>query len=1098
MAYSLGTAEGRIVVDGSGARAGFAVAQAAAESFFNVIKDKIDKVQDLGQKLTRFGAIGAAGFGLAVHAAADFEATLSGIQAVSGATTAEMEGLRAKALQIGKDTTFSAGEAAQAMEELLKAGVSTQDVMTGAAEATTALAAAGGIDLPDAATIAANALNNFGLSGKDMAHTADLIAGAANASAIDVGDFGFSLSQAGAVAHLTGLAFDDLAVAIAEMGQAGIKGSDAGTSIKTFLQNLIPQTDQQVQAFRDLGLISYESVGAMQKLKDMGLKPVSDSYGDVSRALAQYAQDTKQGKIGTDKNAKAVQDLMMGMGLLKNQFFDAQGNMKSFADVQETLHEATKNLTKEQKLQTLGMLFGSDAIRAAAVFADEGAAGYNKMADAMGKVTAAQVAATRLDNLKGSLEALKGSFETVAIEAGSMLLPAVRAIVQGVNTLVNAFLNLPDGVRKAIYVLAAVVTGLSLLTGALIAAAFAIAPLVASFLGMLAIRSVISIFAALFSTLIAGAGPVAAVTAMFARFMLLFGRLTTAIRIIVGAWRLISAAISLLTGPVGIAIGVITLLGMAFYEAYKHSETFRNFVNSVASTIMGVLAPAIETGKAAIAALVQGFNSMQAGSGTSLAAIFQTIGAAAAWFLGQLQSLWSWFQGNFMSSLQQAGQTIMSSLGPAFSQLSDTVTGQLWPALQGLGAALAPALPALAFLGKLILGVVVVALFALVAAITAVAVVLAAIIPPIIAFGAALISGLVGVLSTVASAIVSVFSGLVQLITGIIGAISQAVQGNWAAAWASLVSAAQGGVAAITAVFNGLLFGVIGIVQAFVNAVIALFTTLWDVLVGHSIVPDMINAIIQWFVSLPGAVLGVIAGFVGAVIGFFAGLFASVVGIVSGGIGSVVATFSGLPGRVMGAIASLLGSLVAAAASWMSGMAGAVRAGIGAVTGAMGAVKSGVIGVFAGAAGWLVGAGRSIISGLVSGIRSAIGSVKAALGAVTSMIPSWKGPESVDKKLLVNAGKLVMKGFVDGINAGLPEVKKTLNGVAPSIQTTVGYMADRDDSRTRRSQERRSATVESGAAGHSFVFNAYGDNAVEASDQVARRMRAMSAMGAFG
>src|SRR5690348_4524975 len=143
--------------------------------------------------------LGAIALGLkdAISSASDFDATMSGVGAVSGASAQQMGQLHDLALQLGKDTVYSASEAGQGIEELLKGGVSIQDVMGGAAQATLNLAAAGGVSLPDAAEIAADALNDFNLNGKDMAHVSDMIAGAANASAIDVGDFKFSLSSVG-------------------------------------------------------------------------------------------------------------------------------------------------------------------------------------------------------------------------------------------------------------------------------------------------------------------------------------------------------------------------------------------------------------------------------------------------------------------------------------------------------------------------------------------------------------------------------------------------------------------------------------------------------------------------------------------------------------------------------------------------------------------------------------------------------------------------------------------------------------------------------------------------------------------------------------
>lgn len=329
-------------------------------------------------------AIAGAG-AAAVKSAMDFEQTMSGVKAVAGASNAEMTQLHDLALQLGKDTVYSAAEAAQGIEELVKGGLSVQDVMAGGAKAMLNLAAAGGVDLPEAATIAANALNQFNLKGTDMAHVSDLIAGAANASAIDVHDFGYSLAQAGAAAALNGMRFDDLAVAIAEMGKNGIRGSDAGTSLKTMLDRLQPSTKAAKAEMQELGLWTAQGGSA---------------------------------------------------------FFDAQGKMKPLVEIQGLLANATKNLTDAQRAQALSTIFGSDAMRAAAVLTKEGSAGFTEMAGAMGKVTAESVALERLNNLWGDVKQLTGSLETLAITVGEALLPELRGMVQWVTGVVNALIPL--------------------------------------------------------------------------------------------------------------------------------------------------------------------------------------------------------------------------------------------------------------------------------------------------------------------------------------------------------------------------------------------------------------------------------------------------------------------------------------------------------------------------------------------------------------------------------------------------------------------------------------------------------------------------------
>lgn len=389
--YNLGTAEGtiRINYDGTGAKK----AQVDMDKTSASAKKSSKDLTDVGNASAVAGGVLAAGLAYATNKAISFEKQISAIGAVSGASKADLEALRQKALQLGSDTAYGATEAAQAMEELAKAGVATKDILGGAADATVALAAAGGVELPEAAAIAANAMNQFGLTAQQLPKVVDQIAGAANNSAIDVRDFGFSIAQVGAVAKLAGVSFQDTATAIALMGQQGIKGSDAGTSLKTFLQNLIPTTKQQIELSKELGLI------------------------------------TKDGS---------------------NAFFDQAGNVKSLADVSQVLKTALAGMTKEQQLNTLGILFGSDAIRASAVLADQGAAGFTNLADALNKTSAADVAAARLDNTAGKIEQLKGQAETAAITVGTILLPGLLNLVSGVAQLANWFNGLSEGTQKTI------------------------------------------------------------------------------------------------------------------------------------------------------------------------------------------------------------------------------------------------------------------------------------------------------------------------------------------------------------------------------------------------------------------------------------------------------------------------------------------------------------------------------------------------------------------------------------------------------------------------------------------------------------------------
>jgi len=385
----LGTARGTVIIDGD--TSGLDGTSEEIDKFGKKAAKTGDDTSAALRKVSNTSAVAGgaivAGFALAVKTASDFQKELSGIQAVSGATADQMDLINKAALRIGKDTAFSASEAAQAMSELAKAGVSIPDILNGAADATVALAAAGGVDLPEAATIASNAMNQFKLSASDLPHVADLIAGAANASAIDVSQFGYSLSQVGAVAKLAGASFGDTATAIALMGNAGIVGSDAGTSLKSMLQRLNPQTKEAADLMKKLGIVTED---------------------------------------GT------------------NRFYDQNGSLRSLADVSQVLQDSLAGMTDQQKQATLTVLFGQDAIRGAAILSEQGAAGFDKMAASMGKVSAADVAKTRMDNLAGATEQLKGSIETLQIGIGEAFIPVLQNMVNWINDVVGAILELPS------------------------------------------------------------------------------------------------------------------------------------------------------------------------------------------------------------------------------------------------------------------------------------------------------------------------------------------------------------------------------------------------------------------------------------------------------------------------------------------------------------------------------------------------------------------------------------------------------------------------------------------------------------------------------
>ena len=320
-------------------------------------KDEVSKVTNkVGNAMTTpLGMLGmgaaAAGVGGLVYNSADkamgFEAQLSSIKALTGATADEMERLRTLSLKLGADTKYSALEAAQGFEELLKAGLSVEQVENGGAEAALNLATAGGLGLAEAAEIMSTAMNAFKADNMTAAQAANILAGTANASATGVSELKVSLAAVSAVASGVGMSFQDVNAALGLFANNGLKGSDAGTSLKTMLMNLIPDTKKATEEFARLGLLTEQGTSA---------------------------------------------------------FFNQEGHLKSLTEISDLLQKSMAGMTDEQRLMSMQTMFGSDAIRAANILYKEGADGVQKFNAEMMKVTALDVAKEKMNNAKGAIE----------------------------------------------------------------------------------------------------------------------------------------------------------------------------------------------------------------------------------------------------------------------------------------------------------------------------------------------------------------------------------------------------------------------------------------------------------------------------------------------------------------------------------------------------------------------------------------------------------------------------------------------------------------------------------------------------------------------
>lgn len=375
-------------------KAKMAEAAKSTEDFGKRAGSAIEKnsahITTLSNQAGLLGVAMVAAAAVAVKAFADFDQSMSNVQAATRESAENMALLRDASLEAGARTVFSATEAAGAVEELAKAGISTADILGGALDGALDLAAAGGLGVAEAAGIAAVSMQQFGLEGDQAAHVADLLAAGAGKAMGDVTDFGAALAQAGLVANSTGLSIEETTAGLAAFASAGLIGSDAGTSFKAMLQRLTPQSGEAKAEMDRLGISAY----------------------------------------------------------------DASGEFIGLAEFSGQLQTALRDLTPEQRNAALATIFGSDAVRAANVLYTEGEQGIRDWTAAVDdQGYAAETAALRMDNLKGDIEQLGGAIETALIGLGEGADGPLRELVQSVTDVVNAFAGAPDAVQSVLLAL---------------------------------------------------------------------------------------------------------------------------------------------------------------------------------------------------------------------------------------------------------------------------------------------------------------------------------------------------------------------------------------------------------------------------------------------------------------------------------------------------------------------------------------------------------------------------------------------------------------------------------------------------------------------
>lgn len=426
------------------------------------LKNVGGNIESAGKKLLPVTATVTALGTASVKTAADFEAAMSKVAAVSGASASEMEALTEKAREMGSKTKFSASEAAEAMNYMAMAGWKTEDMLSGI-EGVMNLAAASGEDLAMTSDIVTDALTAFGLTAQDSGHFADVLAAASSNANTNVSMMGETFKYCAPIAGSLGFSVEDTAEAIGLMANAGIKSTQAGTSLRTIMTNLSGE-----------------------------VKICGDSIGEVTIATS-----------------------------------NADGSMRDLSDILADCRVAFAGLSESEKAAAAESLVGKNAMSGFLALMNAGEGDINKLSGAIDNCDGAaqNMADTMNDNLEGQLTILKSALEELAISFGQLLIPALREVVQWLQGFIGFLNSLPEGVKKTIMVIALVAAALGpvlIIVGKVISAIGTIMTIVPKVAGV--INVVKGAFAALNATMLAN--PIvliiAAIAALVAAFIYLW------------------------------------------------------------------------------------------------------------------------------------------------------------------------------------------------------------------------------------------------------------------------------------------------------------------------------------------------------------------------------------------------------------------------------------------------------------------------------------------------------------------------------------------------------------------------------------------------
>lgn len=865
---------------------------------------------------------------------------MSKVKAISGATGKDFEALTAKAKEMGAKTKFSATESGQALEYMAMAGWKSEDMLNGL-EGIMNLAAASGEDLAVTSDIVTDALTAFGMTASDSSHFADVLAQASVNANTNVGMLGESFKYVAPVAGAMKYSVEDISVALGLMANASIKGSMAGTSLKTAIANMASPTDT------------------------------------VAIAMKKY-----------------------GISLT-----NADGSAKSFIEVIDNLRTNLGGLSETEQTAAASAIFGKEAMAGMLAIINASPQDYEKLTEAIYNAdgAASKMAETMQDNLSGRITSMKSRLEGAAIVIGEILEPYASKLVSTITDVADAFIGMDKGSQRAIVAMMAIVAAIApglMLTSKLVSGFSSMIKTIAFIaspvgIALVAIAALAAGFAYLMSVNESFRGQVTSVWNAVGEkirsvidgidFKVIKEKLDGFIQQIQNTAASINfdAIAEKVQGIVSFLSNIFSGLNLpvaAFVGGFigilaKFSgplSTFSSQVLTVGSVITKGIGSAVPK---VIPAITNFFNVLWSRGGvigllkngiSGLGKAFAGLLSPATLIMGAIALLAAGFvtlmatNENFRNTVIDLGSNILSALipafqmiGQAFGQIASTVLpvfislfNQLLPII---GQIITVVLQVAAALAPMITQLVGALLPVITNIITVVMNIVTAVMPAVIA----IINVIMSVIQTVAPIIMDILSVVISVVSGIISAISP-----------------------IVSFIGGIIVSIMGVISPIIT---------W--------IANAIATIIQVIGTITGAVSGIFS----TVFSIISGIFSAIVNFIStaiNAIGSVISALTGIVGGVFNGIYSIASSIMGNVRNFIIGVFNGIKSAWNGLT----AFVSGVFSGIGSAVNALVGQVKGFVNGVIGGINAAIGLINKIPGVSIGKIPyllhgtnDWQG-----------------------------------------------------------------------------------------------------------